>query len=174
MSHRQGFVSNTQWRIQERGARPPIIFRPKWSLVWYTAVFSVVTQLSSPQEERCVTTLKTVVKQTYWGPKGRKTFLDTASLPPLSQGLNDLRPPPPPPPPLSQGLDSALIRVICKKNINQRNWLTCKALHWNRPLYRTWSRAWIPVSNSSLDGKPSKRSFHDQVLRRTNTSVRSQ
>ena len=98
MSHWQGFVSNTQWRIQERGARPPIIFRPKWSLVWYTAVFSVVTQLSSPQEERCVTTLKTVVKQTYWGPKGRKTFLDTASPPPLSQGLNDRRPPPPPPP----------------------------------------------------------------------------
>ena len=33
-----------------------------FTLVCYTAVFRVVTQRSSPQEERCVTSLKTAVQ----------------------------------------------------------------------------------------------------------------
>ena len=58
--------------------------------------FSVVTQRSSchatllPQEERCMTTLKTAVKQTETR-RHEKHILETAP-PPLSQGLDD-RPP---------------------------------------------------------------------------------
>ena len=39
---------------------------PPFTVVCYSAVFSVVTQRSSPLsgEERCVTTLKTAVRQT--------------------------------------------------------------------------------------------------------------
>ena len=221
MSHRQGFVSNTQWLIQEstlgardfssavsgfcqvfivtrasplvasafgqhrifppharktsgtqgtrRGARPWSIFRPNWGLVCYTAVFSVVTQRSFHKRIRgpLRDDTETAVKQTNWDRKGQKKNVLETAPPLLSQGLDDR------PPRLSQGLDPALIRVICKKNINQINRLTCKALRWSRPLYRTWSRAWIPVSNGSLDGKPSKSSFRDQVLQRANISVRS-
>ena len=54
-------VDSAIQRLNSRNLAYKIHTHFHWGLVCYTAVFSVVTQRSSPQEERCVTTLKTAV-----------------------------------------------------------------------------------------------------------------